>query len=103
MLSLPLDTRSPFDNKTSQHIYTTYVKGVVGVGWGNRVVQVTEDIRHLTNVSRFAKWSFLLHINCIFTQNVYKTNHDKTIFTFDYWSISHIRVTKIARTIDDQN
>ena len=84
----------------SLHIYTTYVKGVVGLG-GNRVVQTKEDIRHLTNISRFAKWSFLLHINCIFTQNVYKNYRDRTIV---YLILSvNIHVTKIASIVDDQN
>ena len=74
----PLDPRCHLDNKMSLHMYTTYVKGVVGLG-GSRVVQAKEDIRHLTNVSHFAKWSFLLHINCIFTQNICKTDRDMTI------------------------
>ena len=77
----PLHPRCHLDNKMSLHIYTTYVKGVVGLGRGvgGRVVQAKEDIRYLTNVSHFAKWSFLLHINCIFTQNVCKSDHDRTI------------------------
>ena len=33
MLS-PLDPRCPFDNVMSLHIYTTYVKGILGQGGG---------------------------------------------------------------------
>ena len=29
------------------------------------VVEAKEDIKHLTKIDCFAKWSFLLYINCI--------------------------------------
>ena len=50
----------------------TYVKGVLGLGGGGGgggggegVVKAKEDITYLTNIDHFARWSFLLYINCI--------------------------------------
>ena len=62
MLS-PLDPKCPLDND-SLYTYTAYVKGVLGPGGGG-VVEAKEDIKHLTKMDSFAKWSFLLYINCI--------------------------------------
>ena len=49
------------------YTYTTYVKGVLGLG-GKGVVLAKEDIKHLTKMDHVAKWSFYLYINCI---NIY--------------------------------
>ena len=46
----------------SLYKYITYVKGVLG---GKGVVQAKEDIKYLTKIHHFARWSFLLYINCI--------------------------------------
>ena len=35
------------------------------LGSGGDVVEAKEDIKHLTKIDCFAKWSFLLFINCI--------------------------------------
>ena len=53
----PLDPRCPLDNDMSLLTYTTYVKGVLGQGGG--VVEAKEDIKLLTKIDCFAKWSFL--------------------------------------------
>ena len=64
-----LDPRCPLDNWTSLYKYTTYVKGVLGLGGGGEgVLQAKEDINRLTKIDHFARWSFLLDINCI---NIY--------------------------------
>ena len=42
---------------------------------GKGVVQAKEDISHLTKIDHFARWSFLLYINCI---NIY-TLCDRTL------------------------
>ena len=34
-------------------------------GGGEGVVEAKEDIKYLTKIDHFARWSFLLHINCI--------------------------------------
>ena len=46
----------------SLYKYITYVKGVLGLGWGGGRGCISER-RH--QISHFAKWSFLLYTNCI--------------------------------------
>ena len=62
----PPDPRCRLDNDMSLYTYTTNVKGVFGLG-GKGVVHVEAkaDIKRLTKIDCFAKWSFLLYINCI--------------------------------------
>ena len=48
----------------SLYKYITYVKGVLGLG-GKGVVKAKEDSKYLTKIDHFARWSFLLYINCI--------------------------------------
>ena len=132
-LRCPLDIRCPLDNKMSLHLYTTFVKGVVGLGGcgrgGDRVVQAKEDIRYLTNVSRFAQWSSLIaHQLYIHTTDLDRTivyrymyvcyrsishiyyYHDLLVMTLDSFIqarlktfCGNIHVTKIASTVDYQN
>ena len=47
--AFPLDPRCPLDNDMSLQTYTTYVKGVLGLG-GKGVVEAKEDIKHLTKI-----------------------------------------------------
>ena len=52
----------------SLYKYITYVNGFLGLGGGGGgegVVYAKEDIKHLTKIDHFARWSFLLYINCI--------------------------------------
>ena len=66
MLSLPpptLDPRCPLDNDMSLNIYNI-CKGRLGSsgGGGEGVVEAKEDIKHLTKIDCFAKWSlFIVH------------------------------------------
>ena len=72
----------------------------MGLG-GNRVVQAKEDIRHLINVSRFAKSAVLIaHQLYIYTECILGPSR---LFTLDFRSMSNIHVIKIAITVDDQN
>ena len=45
-----------------------YPKGVLGLGGTvpEGVVQAKEDTRHLTKIDHFARWSFILYINCVY-------------------------------------
>ena len=74
MLS-PLDPRCPLDNDMSLQTYT-YVEGVLGLGGGGGggggERGCRSQRRHQTSdkkIDCFAKWSFLLYINCI--KNIY--------------------------------
>ena len=40
-------------------------KGRLGSRGGKGVVQAKEDIKYLTKIDHFARWPFLLYINCI--------------------------------------
>ena len=62
---------------------------------GKGVVEAKEDIKHLTKVDCFAKWSFLLYINCI----KYILYRDRPFV----YGLFHIRVTEITSTVDDHN
>ena len=39
-------------------------KGRIGSRGGTGVVYAKEDIKYLTKIDHFARWSFLLYINC---------------------------------------
>ena len=54
----PLDLGCPLDNEMSPLTYSTYVKGILGLEGGGKVVQDKEYITHLINIDCFAKWSF---------------------------------------------
>ena len=86
MLPHPLDPRCSLDNELSLHTctYTTYLKGILGLSGGNRVVQAKEGIKHLTN---------------LVVLQIYKIDRDRPRFMCQYL----MSVTKIASTVDDQN
>ena len=53
----------------SLYKYKTYVKGVLGLGGGGGggkgLYKAKKDVKYLTKIDHFARWSFLLYINCI--------------------------------------
>ena len=83
----PLDPRRPLDN--DMLLYTTYVKGFLGLGGGKVVVEAKEDIKLLTKIDCFAKWSFLLYINCIkiYTLAHFESNYSPYYSNYIYSSI----------------
>ena len=50
-----------------------------GGGGGGGVVYAKEDINHLTKIDHFARWSFLLYINCINIYNILYRDKCRTI------------------------
>ena len=63
-LDAPLRPKTPFGQwHVAINIYNI-CKGRLG-SRGKGVVEAKEDIKHLTKIDCFAKWSFLLYINCI--------------------------------------
>ena len=63
----PPRPKMPFGQlNVAVQVYNT-CKWRLGSRWGGGkgVVLAKEDIKYLTKIDHFARWSFLLHINCI--------------------------------------
>ena len=79
MLSVHLEPRCTLDDTFPQHTNTTCVKGVLGLRKQGCTVQAKEDIKHLTNIARLARWSFVLYINSIILSKIDENQCKQTL------------------------
>ena len=98
MLS-PVHPKYHLGNEMSLHTYTTYVKGILGLG--QHVLQAEEHIKHLKNVNCYAK-SGHLDLLPSTVQMYIKSIVIGYVFILVYGQFP-IHATEIASTVDDQN
>ena len=68
----------PFGQLNVIILIYTMCKGRLG-SRGKGVVYAKEDINHLTNLDHFARWSFLLYINCLNKYDILYLDKCRTI------------------------